>query len=359
MTEEQKNEHITKGPDHKPGDNEGKEVKGSDASKEAKSESKDTESVMASIQHEVPEPPSSDSEKKKKGKSKLLFGVLGALLVVLLAAGGLTGFVYTQSPTSDAVRKIVNVIPYPVAMVNWEPVSFQEYLNERDALENYMNNAPQGAQQNLSSEDVMDTLLNKVAVEQYARKNDIQLEQSRVDEYTEQVMGTGQQREQFKSQLESTFGWSVEEFEKRVVESVVLASQVNEWVQQNDSIQSDRKQIAEDALKRINEGEDFNAVAEEVSGQFSAAQGGDIGKVPANELPEDWRGNVEDLAVGEHTDVISGSSAFLIFRLNEKVEAETEEGAPKLGLSVVVVPKKSLQAVVDAYLEDSKVWKFI
>ena len=358
MTEEQKNEHITKGPDHKPGDDEGEEVKGSDASEEPKSETKDKESVMASMEHEVPEPPTS-SGKGKKGKSKILFGVLGALLVVLLAAGGLTGFVYTQSPTGDTVRKIVNVIPYPVAMVNWEPVSFQEYLNERDALENYMNNAPQGAQQNLSSEDVMDTLLNKVAVEQYARKNDIQLEQSRVDEYTEQVMGTGQQREQFKSQLESTFGWSVEEFEKRVVESVVLASQVNEWVQQNDSIQSDRKQVAEEALGRIDAGEDFNAVAEEVSGQFSAAQGGDIGEVPANELPEDWRGNVEDLAVGEHTDVISGSSAFLIFQLNEKVEAETEEGAPKLGLSVVVVPKKSLQAVVDAYLEDANVWKFI
>jgi parvulin-like peptidyl-prolyl isomerase len=361
MTEEQNNEHITKGPDHKPDEDEGRvepeatqdKVSGEDAEDSA------DEPVMASMDRAIPEPSGNGSDKKKKGKSKVLFGLLGVLLVVLLAAGGVTGFVYTQSPTNDTVRNIVSVVPYPAAVVNWQPVSFQEYLNERDALANYMNNAPQGAEQNLSQEDVMDTLLNKVAVEQYAQQNDITLEQSRVDEYSNQVMGTGQQREQFKSQLESTFGWSVEEFENRVVESVVLASQVNEYIQENESIQSERKEIAQNALERVENGEDFDTVAEEVSGQFSAAQGGDIGEVPASELPEQWRDSVEELEVGDHSDVISGTSAYLVFKMNDRVEPETEEASPELSLSVIVVPKKTLQEVVDAYLEDAKVWKFI
>lgn len=290
--------------------------------------------------------------------SKLLRGVAIGAAAVLLGLGT-TSFVYLRPPTDQGVRRIVSVIPYPAAVVGNQVISIRAFLDERDALNTYFETAAaQGGTAPTEAEitmNIMETLVHKAAVEQLAVQNGVTADDARVEEFYQQAT-SGTDEATFAAQLESMFGWTVDEFRARVVKPVVLATQLGEKISADAARQEARKQEAQAAYNRVAAGESFAVVAADQSQDSSAQTGGDIGYVSVSEIPEEWKADIAALAIGDVSPVIEGEEAFMVFKLTDRTGSGDTE---KVELSLISIPKETLDEVVQTYLDSTRVWKLI
>lgn len=291
--------------------------------------------------------------------SKLLRGVVAAAAVVLVGVGT-SSYVYLKPPTDAGVRAVVRFVPYPAAVVGSQVISMRAFLDERDALNTYFETsaAQQGAAAPTEAEitrNIMETLVHKAAVEQIAKQNGVVVDDARVDEFYAQAT-SGTDEATFAAQLQSMFGWTTDEFRQRVVRPVVLASQLGETVSKDAARQEGRKQEAQAAYDRVAAGESFAVVAADQSQDSSAQTGGDIGYVNVSDIPEEWKADIRALAIGDISPVIEGQDAFMIFRLTDRIGTGDAE---KVQLSLISIPKETLDEVVQTYLDSIRVWKLI
>jgi peptidyl-prolyl cis-trans isomerase D len=88
---------------------------------------------------------------------------------------------------------------------------------------------------------------------------------------------------------------------------------------------AENRERAEAALARLSAGEDFAAVAEEVSNDTSSNQnGGKLGTVGRGDLTAELDAVVFDLVVGANSEIIEGPEGLHIVRVDSKTEASKE-----------------------------------
>lgn len=91
----------------------------------------------------------------------------------------------------------------------------------------------------------------------------------------------------------------------------------------NEEIEQEVKAKAQGALDRVNGGEDFAAVAEELSGDpGSAANGGDLGFFKRGQMVPEFEEVAFTLEPGTTSDLVRTSYGFHIIRVEERREAE-------------------------------------
>jgi peptidyl-prolyl cis-trans isomerase SurA len=90
----------------------------------------------------------------------------------------------------------------------------------------------------------------------------------------------------------------------------------------SDAVVAERRARADAALRRIQGGEDFAAVARDVSEDTNRAQGGEIGLRPADRLPDLFVRAIERLKPGEVSpDVLRSGAGFHVVKLVERKES--------------------------------------
>jgi peptidyl-prolyl cis-trans isomerase SurA len=286
--------------------------------------------------------------------------VLVSLGVVALTFAVMTSFVYRHDPTNSSVRKIVGMIPYPAAVVGNHVITIGDYLNERDALNAYFQSSAAQSGEAVPDEaviamNIMDTMINKVVVRDMADAAGLSVDEAKVEEFYANALG-GSDSAAFETQLMTMFGWTPDQFRTRVVRPVVLAEQVGEAISADAARQADRKAQAEAAYERVAGGEDFAAVATEVSSDASATAGGDVGSVLLSDIPEEWRGSIESLAVGDYSKVVDGKAVFMIFKVTAKTGTDADAA---VNLSLISIAKETLEEATQSYLATTRDWRFI
>jgi hypothetical protein len=284
--------------------------------------------------------------------------VVAAIGLVVAAAA--TSLVYLRPVTSGAARAVAAVFPYPAAVVGSDVITVGEYLDERDALDAYFASSAAlvgaGAENEEEIErNLMETLIHKSAVGHLAETAGIVVDAARVEAFYAQAVG-GADSEQFAVQLERTFGWTAEEFRDRVVAPVVLAMQLEESIGRDAGRQDVRRGQAVRAYERLEAGEPFGTVASDTGADASATTGGDVGYVKMSDVPAEWAATLAGLDVGAYSAVVEGTESFLIFQVTDRVEAGDDS---EIRLSIVSVPKVTLEEAIQEYLESARVWRFI
>jgi peptidyl-prolyl cis-trans isomerase SurA len=88
------------------------------------------------------------------------------------------------------------------------------------------------------------------------------------------------------------------------------------------AVEAERRALAEAALARVRAGEDFAAVAREVSQDPNRERGGEIGLRPADRLPELFVGAVRDLRAGDVLpSLVRSGAGFHVLKLVERRDA--------------------------------------
>lgn len=288
----------------------------------------------------------------KTPKGKLTVAVVAVLIIL----GLLTGQVYARPVTDPLVRVMASVIPFPALSVDGKIVTIDDFLAEYDALGSYFQDAGQEAPPADQLEiAIADTLINKVAMVKLASQYGVGLDKDRVEQYYQEVLSSQESEEAFEENLSETFGWTVQEFKSRIVESIVLALQMTDVVLGDGQTQQSRRDLMDGAAARVQSGEDFATVAKDVHAGFEGIEG-DLGYVKASVIPESWASQVTSLEEGQMTQMIELPEGYAIFKLEEKIVAGEDT---QLHLLSITVPKVSLEEVVTEYLTTVKVKRYV
>lgn len=299
-------------------------------------------------------------EETNSSKRTLVLALAGFVLVVAVSIMSLV--VYKSPLNSEPVRLITSVIPYPAVTVNGDWISFKEVIVNFDALKNFY--AVQSADMELAElgdeealENIVNNLIRQSIIEELAESYLIEVDQAQVDELVaDAALDAGGEAGDLAAMLEENFAWTEAEFRARVIEPVVLAAQLEEAILADTELQADRRQIAASALARIESGEEFGAVASEVSEDASAMNGGDLGYMSPGLLPEDWDNAIFSLEAGEMTGVVEIETGYGIFKVYEYVGAGEDLQAGVLG---ILVTKRYIEDVVNEAIANAKINRLI
>lgn len=300
-----------------------------------------------------------EEEGVQGGKRMKRMVLVGMGIVLMLIAGMFFAqrSVYSRAPGDPVLTFLVSAFPYPAVRVGSMVISMKEYVIEYQALQNSFSTsekeqppAPEKLQ-----ETILQTLINKRVIAQLAKQYDVKAEPDQVDAYFKQTIGTEQSEEDFEMELTKTFGWTTEEFKKRVIEPIVLAVETNTTILKSETAQADRRTLIDTARDRVTKGEDFSSVAKEIMTPFGLSES-DLGFFSVSALPGAWRDSVEALAVGETSEVLQNENVFTFFKVIERNPSESDA---QVHLLTVAIPKKTLEDLVKDYLAGVEVKRYL
>jgi hypothetical protein len=292
-------------------------------------------------------------------KFRLLMG-LGLGLIVLVCISALTAAVYLLPFSDKFVRSVTSVVPYPVAVVNMQPISFGDFYQEYDALQSYYTSNSTPAEERLSeaetSDNILGTIIDRRIIDQLAKQYQVSVDDAKVNETLQAAYAQGGTEEEFTAEIKRVFGWDKETFLNHVIKPMVLASQVEEVIQSDATLQVEPKTKIDGALASLKNGELFATVAVANSEDTSATNGGDLGYLTADQMPPEWLAFFASSELNIPSEVIDLGSVYSVVEATDKVEGE--EGT-KYTVKAIIVYKKGLDSVIESFKTSSKIWKFL
>jgi peptidyl-prolyl cis-trans isomerase SurA len=113
----------------------------------------------------------------------------------------------------------------------------------------------------------------------------------------------------------------------------------------SDAVVAQRRALAEAAFKRVRGGEDFAAVAREVSEDGNRAAGGEVGLRPADRLPDLFVRTVQPLKPGEVApEIVRSGAGFHMLKLLERKETAPFTVAQSRVRHILLRPSAELTA---------------
>lgn len=233
---------------------------------------------------------------------------------------------YKFQSTSTFIYGMTQVVPFPVAFIGMRHVvSYNDYLFElRHYIHYYQTqqhvdfSTAAGKKQLIQSkQDSMAKALQYAYVQQLAGEAGVSVSDRDVDTAvalfkTQNRLGASDQV--FQSVLSDFWGWSVDDF-RRELKNELLAQKV---VDKLDTSTHDR---ANQAIRQIDQGTDFAAVAKQVSDDASTRDnGGDYGLLidkTNSDIPPQVTTALFQLKAGEHSAIINTGYGLEIVKVLE------------------------------------------
>lgn len=266
----------------------------------------------------------------------IFLSVLGLLVVLTIT-------VYRLPITNPIVKSVATLIPYPAVIVDRNIITIKDYLIEHEALLKYLETTgmKEKPAQEVLQETILDALVNKTAIRALAMQYGMKIDQQMVDKYYSDVIEAEANEDAFAKELSETFGWNKAEFKKRIIESIVIALQMSNFVATNEEIQSAAKKEIEDVYAKLQAGEEVEKE--------------DLGYQKLIDLPAEWS-VAKDLPIGGVSEILTNDQGYLILIVIDRIEAGEDS---QVKLSAVMVSKKTLEDLVVEYLESAKVRYFV
>ncbi len=189
---------------------------------------------------------------------------------------------YKFKSESPFIYQVTKIIPFPLARIGSDFVSYESYLFEINWYKHYyetQQNIDFGSESGkLQLEDYRKRASQKVINDGYVKKlaeeRNITVSDKEIDQEMEVYKSQnrlGANDDQKKTVLSDYYGWSIDDFRSTLKLKLLTQKVVAE-------LDTETKQKAEDAAAKLKAGEDFSKLAKEVSEDPSTSKNG--GELP-------------------------------------------------------------------------------
>ena len=220
---------------------------------------------------------------------KIVLGVLGVIVVLLLIFGVL---IYKYQSDTPLVKTVASVVPYPVERVNNQFVSYNSYLFQLNTAKNYYaysakangqtldwNSASGKTQLAQLKPQIMSILTTEAVVSQLAAQNKITVSTTEVNNDLQTLINNAGGLTKLKQALTADYGWTEGDL-KSELQKQLLQAKLTESLDANPTLQAQAKATAQNVLNQINAGGDFATLAKKYSqDSATASNGGDLGSI--------------------------------------------------------------------------------
>ncbi len=266
-------------------------------------------------------------------KHKILINAI-IVSVVALVLFSVWSFVmlYRNQATSDFFYSMTKVLPVPVANVNGENVSYQDYLRYVRSDIFYMQNQ---SKVDLASDDGKSELehhkrkeldnVEKIAyARQLARGKNITVSGQEIDTALNDSLkankngATMSQHDYESNVLKQYFGWTIDEY-RAVLADRILEKKVS------FAVDTSAKDKINTVKQRLDKGDDFASVVREMSDDDVTRENGGGMSASIDDLDSNsYISMVRKLEPGQISGIIEGVDAYYIVKLDSKTDTKVD-----------------------------------
>lgn len=302
--------------------------------------------------------------------------VLAAVIVLVLAIGafgiGLYGYGWDDEKIT---QKVVQVIPYPAAIVQNNPVTFNQYFKDLNALEQYYQKQyelnPEAVTLPTKEElqkVIMDKLIRDKILMHDVNEANLNVTNDEVDAELATVIAESGGEETLTSSLDELYGWTIDDFTDSILKIYLAREKMQQKLSFDESLpyNQEAKQRIEEVSQKLNQGQiDFKEAASKYSEDLTASTGGNLGFMAENELEDNFARVAFSLQEGETSDVVHTVYGYHIIKVDEVIMGVDSEGEPtsngeeRRNLSHILIKTKDLDEWLNEQLNDAKVYNFV
>lgn len=284
--------------------------------------------------------------------SLIIIGIVAAALLIVTSL-----MLYRWQNTSDFAYRITQVVPFPVARVEGEFVSYEDYLFELRHNVHYLVEQEQvDFNENPSQligtrQEALNKVKEAVILEQTARENGITVSEEEIDQQIAILTSGGSVGgiDQAETYIREYFDWNLEDW-RRSLRDQILKQKVT------PILDSDARERAQAALDDLNAGASFEDVAEEHSDDLvTNTGGGELRPIERinEEFPPEFITAVFALGEGETSDFVQTPFGIHIIRHLETVSED------EVRVAHVFIQYKNIDQVLDQQVEDLQTSDYI
>lgn len=258
--------------------------------------------------------------------------VYAALIVLVLAFVASLIAVYAVSNPSVFVDRLKSRMPYPVAIISYrDGITYLALSQNMASVRRFYESqdfGKIGLRVDFSTEDgqkrfkvrekeVLNKMIEDAAIKRLAKERGITVSQDEAVQGVSRKLEEYGSGEEVKKDLERLYGWTLSDFEEKVVMPSLYQEKLEESFAKEVDTASKAKekiQLAQDALRA---GKLFVDAAKQYSEGRTAQDGGNLGWFAPEDLTPELRQSVALQKVGVPGDIIESSLGFHIVLVEE------------------------------------------
>jgi len=302
-------------------------------------------------------------KKRKIHYSHIIIWVVGIPILFVLIVG--TG-IYQFGWQSQFIRQVEAVIPYPVAMVDYHLVSVSDFRKRFDAYkqaivynQDFDFSDPKNADLILEQKtSLLDRMIELKVAEISAKQKGLTVSDSEIlDEFERVAMKSGVNISDFNIVLSNVYGWNEQDFIDQVLVPQLYEQKLRLYLSASPDLNEQAYKRANEVLKRLNDGENFEDLAEEFSDDVSNNQlGGDLGWAPRGYFVPEFENALFSLEPGQRSVIVPTEFGLHII---ESLEQNVEDGEVVLvhGRHILLSGRDYLDWI-NEQKDSATIWKF-
>ena len=293
-----------------------------------------------------------EDEKKSAPAQKNVLALLASLvgLAVLVLGGGyfiVDGQVQRLSE-NGAVRTASRLYQLPAAEINGSAILYADYIDDVITLRTFFANSQDfGAVNDGQLSDMtISRLLAAELVKQVAKELDVTVTPEDIQARRDEIIATFDNEEAAETEVQNMYGWNLDTYIQKVVVPIIREEKVQEAFQAAASISGLEtfeevrashilfpvedetedgivRQQAQEVIDRLNNGEDFAALAAEFGSDATKDKGGDLGWFGRGVMVPVFEETAFGMEPGEISqEPVKSEFGYHIIRLDEKRDSK-------------------------------------
>lgn len=306
-------------------------------------------------------------KKLKEVKLNTLVLSISIFVFVLLVVSSV--IVYRFSDRTSLAEKISAVIPFPAIIIEKaDAITIREINSNLRAIRRFYEKQDfsslgylvdfktSDGQKRLKvrEKELINKMIEDIAIEKLAKRRGITISNKLVGESVDRKVSEYGGEEAIKESLKNLYGWSLNDFKKKVVKPSLYKEELEKWISEVEKKDENQKsrELAEKAMQRISSGENFSDVAKDGSDSVSAEFGGHLGWFKIEYISTDLQNVVASLEKNEVSEIVESNLGYHILKLDDK---KTSEGETLYDLSQIYYPKASFVDWLSEEIKNMKV----
>lgn len=307
-------------------------------------------------------PPKKSSKGLNKHIKKIIFLILIFIFIGLLILGT---SIYLFRAKNSVVMAITKVIPMPVAVVNWQPVSYFSWRTQINSLENFYQKQtesnPEIIRPNIqqTEQHILERMIENTILKQEAKKYKIEISKQELESYISILVDEIGSQSAFESQIKNLYNWTTEEFIQEIVRPLLLKLQLASAIILDDRINEQARLTAQQALSEVREAKlPFEIIAQKYSEDITAVQGGDLGYFSRGQLEPSFEQAAFALKPGEVSELVQTRYGYHIIKVEETLLDENDV-IVQIRAKHILIRGKDLDTYLAEIKKGSKIWRLI
>jgi hypothetical protein len=255
----------------------------------------------------------------KQPKSSGVKFFFTALILLLLILAGAVYWLYSGELTPQKTNIFLK-LPLPVALTGNHPIPMKNFILRYNLAEQLSLSQPNGLSDGQIKQQAYNRLITDAETAQIAAKNNIFISQAQINaDYASRAQAADLGSYKNFEDLLFSYGLDENDFKNQVIKPVLLSVALQTWFNSQNKFNPQEYALANSLVQRIQQGEDFSALA----GQYSQDQtgqslGGDLGFVQVKNLLKELQETVDAMPPGG-VKIIASRFGLHIVRLEQKI----------------------------------------